>query len=149
MHIDTKRQHRHRAGRPRALPAVAGILAALTLGGCGDDPVGPKDDVLFTLQVSGETFRTRVSDPDVIADLDARLQSGQEGVVLGALIAGDGGVNAPWGWHWDPETVEVADAAIELCDGRPSMVEADLTYWVGTVGAFCPWGAKVIARDDG
>jgi hypothetical protein len=42
----------------------------------------------------------------------------------------------------DPETVHVADMAIELCDGRPSMVQSDLSYWIGTVGQFCPWGAR-------
>jgi hypothetical protein len=35
---------------------------------------------------------------------------------------------------------------MELCDGRPSMVEADLPYWLGTVKRFCPWGAKVVGE---
>ncbi len=124
-----------------------GVGAALALAGCSDDAVQPSEGVLFTVEVSGETFQTRVFDTDVIDAMDARLTAGTSGVVLGGLAAGDGGFNAPWGWHWSPTTVEVADAAIELCDGRPSMVEADLTYWIDTVGAFCPWGATVVGRD--
>ena len=40
----------------------------------------------------------------------------------------------------------VPDFAVEVCDGRPSMVEADLSYWLDTVGRFCPWGATVVER---
>jgi hypothetical protein len=36
--------------------------------------------------------------------------------------------------------------SIELCDGRPAMVEADLNYWLTRVGSFCPWGARVVAE---
>ena len=60
------------------------------------------------------------------------------------LYAGDGGFNSPWSWHLDPATIEVPDLAIEVCDGRPSMVEADLPYWLSSVKAFCPWGARVV-----
>ena len=38
------------------------------------------------------------------------------------------------------------DFAVEVCDGRPSMVEADVSYWLDTVGRFCPWGATVVER---
>jgi hypothetical protein len=67
-------------------------------------------------------------------------------VITGDLATGDGGFNSPWSWHIEPGTVEVADLAIELCDGRPSMVEADVDYWINTVGRFCPWSARVISR---
>lgn len=121
-------------------------MVAIMLMACGDDAVEPEGGVLFTIEVSGESFHARVFDQEVIDDLDARLDAGTEGVILGSLRAGNGGFNAPWEWHWDPATVEVADLAIELCDGRPSMVEADLPYWIETVGAFCPWGATVVTR---
>ena len=39
-----------------------------------------------------------------------------------------------------------AEVTIELCDGRPSMVEADLGYWLRRVGSFCPWGSYVHAE---
>ena len=45
-----------------------------------------------------------------------------------------------------PSSSSASHTAIELCDGRPSMVEDDLGYWVDTVGSFCPWGAKVVER---
>lgn len=74
------------------------------------------------------------------------MEAGTEGVISGELLPGDGGFNEPWSWHLDPATVHAPDFAIEVCDGRPSMVEGDLGYWLGTLGQFCPWGAKVVAR---
>lgn len=122
------------------------LAAALLLAACGDDPVSPDDGALFRVEVSGEHFLVQVRTDGQIEELQARLASGARGVVIGGILAGDGGFNGPWGWHMDPATVHTADMAIELCDGRPSLVEADLPYWLGTVKQFCPWGAKVVQR---
>lgn len=121
-------------------------LALLALGGCDDDVTAPEAGARFRIEVSGERFVVEVETDAQVQELEARRQSGAVGVIIGGLLAGDGGFNAPWGWHMDPATVHTADMAIELCDGRPSMVEADLAYWLGTVGQFCPWGAKVVER---
>lgn len=47
-----------------------------------------------------------------------------------------------------PNTIEVPDIAIELCDGRPGYIEENLTEWLAQVGTYCPWGARVVARSD-
>ena len=131
-----------------ALPAL--LLAPLLVltTACGDDdPTGPPEPPAeYTVEVSGETFVVRVTTEAQVQDMEARLASGQEGVINGAIEAGDGGFNEGWSWHMVPSTVAVVDAAIEVCDGRPSMVEADLDYWLNTLGHFCPWGAVVTAR---
>jgi hypothetical protein len=36
------------------------------------------------------------------------------------------------------------EVTIELCDGRPSDLDAELDYWAGTVKRYCPWGARPI-----
>lgn len=135
-----------RVGTIRRRVGVGAVLLGAVVG-CDDDPVFPEEGVVFTVEVSGEEFRALVTDPEVAADLTARLQAGVEGVLSGELVAGDGGFNAPWSWHWDPQSVHAAELAIEVCDGRPSMVEEDLSYWLGTVERFCPWGARVVARE--
>ena len=128
----------------RALWALA---LGLWLGACGEDIFGPPEGAaVFQIDVSGEVFTAAVTDTAQIRLLSDRMQSGARGVVSGELVPGDGGFNAGWGWHWDPESVHVSDMAIELCDGRPSMVEADLGYWIDTVQQYCPWGAKVLTR---
>ena len=106
----------------------------------------PDSGRTFIIEVSGERFRVRTSDDAVITQLEMRRREGVVGVVAGDLVAGDGGFNDGWSWHLDPANIRVPDAAIELCDGRPSMVEDDLTYWLETVESFCPWGAKVVGR---
>lgn len=129
------------------LALVILLLLLLPLAGCEDgSPTSLDDAPLFELQVSGETFQVAVTDPDEVTALEARMQSGVEGAVSGELVAGDGGINTPWSWHLDPTTVHVPDVTTEVCDGRPSMVEGALEYWLGTVGRFCPWGAVVVRR---
>ena len=64
--------------------------------------------------------------------------------VNGSIAAGSAGVNTGWSWHFsDAALVEMA---IELCDGRPSMVEANQDYWLNTVKRFCPWQSYVHAE---
>ena len=125
---------------------VAGVL--VFAGACdSEDPLYPDHYPVFEIEQAGERFRVEVADEDVAATLDALRVSGEPAsVLMGELVAGDGGFNGPYGWHLDPETVEVVDMAIELCDGKPSFVEEDLEYWLETVERYCPWGPKVVGR---
>jgi hypothetical protein len=125
--------------------AVALALIVM-LPGCAESPAAaPGTGSTFTVEVSGERFKVRVEDAGDVAALRGRMASGTVGVIIGKLVRGNGGFNTPWSWHLDPKTVEVVDFSIELCDGRPSMVETGLDAWLRDVGSFCPWGAKVIA----
>ncbi len=127
--------------------AAAGMACGIALlSGCdGSPPTGDDDDRdAFLVEVLGEQFYVRATDPDAVAALNARVKSGEVSVVLGQVVRGDGGFNAPWGWHLDPASVEVADAAMELCDGRPSMVQKDVGKWIAEARVFCPWSAKVV-----
>lgn len=125
---------------------MAALMAAVVVFGACDDSTGPEDGALFKVEVSGEHFHIVVQTDAQIQELEARLESEEEGVINAEILPGNGGFNAPWGWHMVPSTVHTADMAIELCDGRPSLVEDDLEYWLGTVKRFCPWGAKVVER---
>lgn len=123
------------------------VLLILGLVACSDS-TSPRQlsNAAFDVQVSGEVFRVQVESAQQESVLRAHMLSGRVGVISGELVAGDGGFNTGWSWHMRPVTVEAPDVSIELCDGRPSMVEADLQYWIGTVRRFCPWGARVIAE---
>ena len=125
--------------------SVIALMYAATAAACGGDAADPGAEQTFTVEVSGERFVVRVAGATNIDDFEQRLQTGATGVINGELRRGDGGFNAPWSWHLDPETVHTADMAIELCDGRPSLIEADTAYWFASVGRFCPWGARVVA----
>lgn len=102
---------------------------------------------LFTIDVNGEKFKVLVKNPSVAEELRRMLRGERFGIVNGELRRGNGGFNYPWSWHLDPDTVEVADATIELCDGMPSFVESELEYWINVVKRYCPWGTRVVAEE--
>jgi hypothetical protein len=61
---------------------------------------------------------------------------------------GEANYNLPWSWHLDPETTTMAEVTIEVCDGAPSYVEANLDEFVDTIGQYCPWSAELIHVED-
>ena len=132
--------------------AILTVLGALALTGCESDdedgPTAPDGAALFEIQVQDEAFTLAAEDPNVIDQLEARMASDTEGVILGELARGDAGYNDPWSWHLVPGTIEVPDVAVEVCDGRPSLVESNLEYWIDTVQRYCPWSARVVERLD-
>ena len=128
------------------MPLRQPLLAlALLITACGGDVAAmrPTPAQEFVIEVEGERFRLRTTDLTTATALDARRRSGTLGVVAGRIVRGDGGFNTPWSWHLDPASIQVPQVSIELCDGRPSMVQDDLDYWVDTVRMYCPWSARV------
>lgn len=131
--------------------SAAALIAAVGLSACDTSDPEP---ALFTIRAcensnvspGGETFQVRITDPDVIAEAERLVGSEDQRIVTGPLVRGDGGFNAPWSWHLDPDSVTFADVTVEVCDGCPHMVEEDLDYWVDTVGRFCPWSTEVVER---
>lgn len=107
--------------------------------------------VLATFAVGDETFKVWVTNPDTIDQLFA-LQAGESDadIPIGPIEYGSGVANhnAPWNWHYDPDAIEMTEAAIELCDATPSYVEEHLTEFVETVGSYCPWNAELVDLVD-
>lgn len=107
--------------------------------------------MLATLAVPGDTFTVWVAKPETVAQLLA-LQAGESAANIpnGKLLAGPGAGahNALWAWHLDPEDIELAELTMELCDGEPGYVEANLTEFIATVGRDCPWSAQLTGLED-
>lgn len=125
------------------------LSVLLLLGGCDTNHPGDSEPLaVFEVEVAGqESFRIALRDSAQIAIAEQRLASGYEGIVHGELARGDGDFNAPYSWHLKPATVTFPDQTIEVCSGRPmSDVEADLDYWIDTLGIYCPWGARIVRR---
>ena len=121
------------------------VVPLIAIAACGDDD-DPDPVTVATFQVAGdETFKIELATPELI-DHAQRLLAGEElpAIPLGTVVRDDPGVNAPWSWHIDPDTLEFAFATTEVCDGIPSFVED------GTVTSdqYCPWSAKVIAVEE-
>lgn len=140
--------------RGRRVVGLATVVLMVGLAGCGTSSTGPEDGleggVLATFRVSGEEFRAWVTNEATIQQI-FDLESGESAANIpnGALLEGPGPAdhNAPWSWHLDPEDIEMAELSVEVCDGRPSLVESLREDYL-TVGRFCPWGAELVGVQD-
>lgn len=122
----------------RTVSAMTGLL--VVLAGCTPAPHSP----VATFQVVDETYKIELATPELVAHAQALLDGEQvASIPNGVVVRDDPGVNAPWSWHIDPDSLEFADMTIEVCDGLPSYVED------GTVTSdrYCPWSAELIAID--
>jgi hypothetical protein len=135
--------------RLASLSLVLGLLWAgppASVAGATPNPSGsaapPPGPVVVTMEVVDESFRVLLTQPGDVTNAWALL-AGEEvpSVPNGRIVYGDGGVNAPWSWQLDPDDFEWADVTTEVCDGKPSDVEAHLD----TSDRYCPWHAPVLA----
>jgi hypothetical protein len=147
--------------RRRVSPVLARCLVAVLACTACDRSNSPADpnpapspaEAVFVVRAcadggsGGELFRILVRDPHLIAQATALVGAGHRKIVTGPLRSGDGGFNTPWRWHLAPESLDFVDLTIELCDGCPHDLEADLSYWLGTVGRYCPWSSEIMARE--
>jgi len=103
---------------------------------------------LVTFEICQQTLTVWSTAPAFIDEALALLASGDQRIpVFGTLLDGMD-CDPDWSWHVEPMDMSFADLAIELCDGCPSHIEDDKTYWIETVGQYCPWTARVTAVDD-
>lgn len=92
------------------------------------------------------TFVAAASNPVLIDTVLANLQrpEDQRNFINGVIDYGNAGYNrnaSHWFlWHFVPDQWTLVENAIEVCDGCPySDIDLNLTYWIETVGQFCPW----------
>src|SRR5262245_24350483 len=126
------------------------LVIALLLAACGDSSMTASGGVLATFAVGDETFKVLVTNEATIQQLfDLRDGLSKASIPSGALRTGPGAGdhNAPWSWHLDAEDIEMAEIAIEACDGTPSIVEDDLAGYL-VLGRFCPWSATLVTLED-
>ena len=119
---------------------LTALVLSIVAAGCGDNPTSPSRAATATFSVAGETFRIRLVGDKQIEAARAAQSGGRARIPNGRIVSG---AEANVGWSWHLEDVEFAEAAIELCDGRPSDVERQGTAFGG--GRFCPWSAQIVA----
>lgn len=146
--------HHERSFRTSII-AVTVALLAVGLAGCDvaappapsasptSTPVDlPAAPAVVTFDVADQgTYSIELVRDDLIEHVAELMAGGEDGRIPSGRIVrdGDGGVNAPWSWHIDPDSLEFVDFTTEVCDGLPSYVE-DLTL---TSDIYCPWNATV------
>lgn len=94
-----------------------------------------------------ENFIAVTSDSAVISLIEDQLdlpEADRNLHITGPLEFGDGGHNTGRIWHFVPNQWTLAEMSVEMCDGLPSAVDADLSYWLDTAETFCPWDSYVL-----
>jgi hypothetical protein len=116
----------------------------------GDPLAGGVLATFKTVGPNSETFSVWVTNAATIDDL-LEIQAGigtarhPNGKILRG--AGRGDHNAPYSWHLDPEDTQMVDVSAEVCDGRPSVVDANLDAFLA-IERYCPWAAALDSLED-
>lgn len=97
-----------------------------------------------------EDFLARTSDAAVIAEarrqLDLPIEKRRH--INGPIERAAPGQNLRWHWRHRDSAWSFAQISIELCDGAPSYIEANLEAWLAEVGRFCPWHSYVKVEEQ-
>jgi hypothetical protein len=96
--------------------------------------------------ISTEDFLARTADPTVIAEAKAQLalpEGGRRRHITGPIQRITMGQNLGWSWQHIDSEWQFAQISVEVCDARPSYVEANLDDWLRKVGRFCPWSCHI------
>ncbi|NIO00740.1 MAG: hypothetical protein GTO42_01155 [Candidatus Latescibacteria bacterium] len=105
--------------------------------GIWDDTTGVEDFVAVT------------ADKGIISSARAQLllPASQRSLhIHGVIGLGSGGHNLAWGWHFLPGQWSLTEESTEICDGRPSAIEASIDDWPDTLTLFCPLSSYVKAE---
>jgi hypothetical protein len=127
------------------------VIAAAAVRCNGDGAVAPEGSAAFLFALRGlpDQFAAVTADSSVIEKARAQLQrpvAQRELFISGPIARGNGGHNLDWSWHFVPDQWDLVEVAVEVCDGTPRQVEADLDYWVDQLGYYCPYLSYVAAE---
>jgi hypothetical protein len=131
--------------RRRLLLVVGVLIVALVAGASLFYWTNQGRGMYFVVDVLGERFVMLVVDQQAINDALDNMNGLNHMYPIGVIDFGDGGFDAPWGWHFKPDTVSMTDFSTEVCDAEPHYVQENLDFWINTVKYYCPWSAKIIS----
>lgn len=115
---------------------LTGIVGAQTT--VYEFAVNTPSDVEYFHAVTNDTFIINTLNEELLLPAENRIH-----FISGPIAAGNGLFNTNWNWHFIENTWLLATDGLDMCDGSPSDVEAYLSYWLDTVGFFCPYMARV------
>lgn len=96
------------------------------------------------------SFVAAASDTAIISKVFTELSKpfSERKFIGGNIAGGNGGHNFnashQFLWHFIPNKWDLVEMAIEACDGCPTDVDADTTYWIHNLGIYCPWNGKPV-----
>lgn len=139
-----------KANAKMLLSLIIGMILLLVPSSCGKaENTKLSGGILVTFDVIGESYSIFIINPATIQQVLAlKAGTASSAIPNGKLVRGQVFYNKPWSWHIDSQDIAMVDFTIEIYDGLPSHVQNGLDYWLGTVGRFAPWQAKLTAIQD-
>jgi hypothetical protein len=135
---------------------VAAALAASSAC-AGDSSTSPREGVVvrFAFQSRPDTIRVLITDAATIAAARQFIRTNQGAHIPIGTIEPGAGVDSRYPFHFVPETVRLAELAMELCDGAPMKTSAAVTEFITGAGGenatratYCPWSAFPVAIEE-
>jgi len=145
-----------RSSSSKLLSALSIATAVIAPLGCtADSAVGPATSAVVTFAFDGhpaDTMRVLVSRQSTIAAAEAYIARHRGPRLLAGTIVRGSGVDARFPFQFIPESVEIIDAAIEICDGAPMRTESAVNdFFQASLGnrnaptaTWCPWSSYPI-----
>jgi len=137
----------------RAIGFLISLAGAGLLLACGDQ--GPEAGAVVTFGFDGraETLRVLINDPVTVAQAEQRIATGAGPTFpIGPIVRGSG-VDERYPFHFIPDSVRLAELAVEVCDGALMKTAEQVDdFFEGATGdrfaqsaVWCPWGAYPIS----
>lgn len=131
---------------------AATTLLALTVSQAGQAGAATGAAYFNMRDITGSNFIIELTNPATIQEARAIVNSGEPKIVMGRIVKTSARYNPEWDFHYNPDSVQFADGAIEVCDATIPYVEDHLDeaggpflpglYW-------CPWTGRLTAEVTG
>jgi hypothetical protein len=132
------------------------VLLVVTAVACGGstEPPGPVSAIV-TFAFNGDaadTMNVLVTRQSTIAAAQAYIATHRGPHLLAGTIVRGAGIDDRYPFQFVPESVEIIDAAVEVCDGTPMRTEAAVNdFFAASLGnrnapaaTWCPWSSYPI-----
>lgn len=146
--------------RGRTLALTAALLLGAMLPACGDDdPASPEEGTVVVFAFASwpeDTMRVLIRNAATVTAARDYIEGRSDAnIPIGPIVRGSG-IDARWPYHFVPEEVELAELAMELCDGAPMRTAAAVdSFFLGATGnpaatqaTWCPWGGYPVAVEE-
>lgn len=135
-------------------------LVALAVSACSSDslsdPIGDSHAAVLTVVFEprpADTLLVLVSDSATIAKAEAYVATHTGPRLVSGRIVKGSGWDTRYPFHFEPESVQLVDLGIEICDGAPMRSVQDVnSFFEWSTGSatsasatWCPWSSYPIA----
>lgn len=149
----------------RPIRWLALLLVAPIASGCGSDDAGAggaggsqvealaacealTGGALVTLEIVDERLVVYSTDRAFVEEAKRLLLQDEQRVAVFADLVEGTLCDPGWSWHPAPEPMGWGDVPMAICDGTPSLIEADPAYWIEMLDRFCPQEVRVLRVEE-